>query len=130
MSSTHNLVAQYYLAYHENSINRVNIIFSDNYTAEINGQTLNRREGIIAVSNFFDAFPDVKFTIHDSFQEGKKIVTRWTCNGSHWGEFAGYEPTQKSVQIQGITIFEINKTHIEKIWTIYDELNLFRQFEA
>ena len=129
MSSTNNLVAQYYLAYHENSVNRVENIFADKYTAEVNGIELNRKEGIDAVSTFFDAFPDIKFTIHDSFQEGKKIVTRWTCTGTHWGEFAGYAPTKNSVLIRGITIFEITKTHIEKMWTNYDRLHLFRQLE-
>jgi steroid delta-isomerase-like uncharacterized protein len=39
------------------------------------------------------AFPDIKFKVVDQIAEGDKVVTRWTAEGTHKGEFKGVPPT-------------------------------------
>jgi predicted ester cyclase len=51
------------------------------------------------------AFPEVHFTNDDVLVDGDKVVARWTCNGTHRGDFRGIAPTGKRAEFIGINIF-------------------------
>src|SRR5260370_22260291 len=57
------------------------------------------------ITMVLNAFPDHHQTIHDWIAEHDKVVTRWTVQGTHQGEYAGIAPTGKQVKITGMDIF-------------------------
>src|SRR4051812_23557738 len=54
-----------------------------------------------AIAAFLDAFPDIVFKIVDQIAEGDKVVTRWTAEGTHSGEFRGFPKKGKVIPPSG-----------------------------
>jgi steroid delta-isomerase-like uncharacterized protein len=73
------------------------------------------------------AFSGQKITIEDMFAEGDKVVTRWTSQGTHTGEFMGYKPTNKQFTMSGICIDRIENGKLAESWVIGNEAGMLRQ---
>jgi steroid delta-isomerase-like uncharacterized protein len=72
------------------------------------------------------AFPDLEFTIEDLVAEGDKVVSRWRARGTHSGEFRGLQPTGKSGEVAGTSLFRIADGRIVECWTNADDLSLMQ----
>jgi steroid delta-isomerase-like uncharacterized protein len=73
------------------------------------------------------AFPDIHFSIEDQIAEGDKVVTRWSSDATHTGEFRGMPATGKHGHITGITIMRVVDGKVVEGWTNLDELGLLQQ---
>jgi steroid delta-isomerase-like uncharacterized protein len=82
------------------------------------------------VATFFEAFPDLNVTVEDEIAEGDKVVTRWTIRGTHQGELMGIAPTEKQIELKGITIHRIEGDKIAEEWSRYDNLGMMQQLGA
>ena len=78
-------------------------------------------------SMLHEAFPDYQVTVEDQIAEGDKVVTRWTCRGTHQGEFQGMSPTGQQMTMTGITIFRIANGKLVEGWTNPDLLGMLQQ---
>jgi steroid delta-isomerase-like uncharacterized protein len=87
----------------------------------------NREEFKQMMTTVFNAFPDHQQTIHDWIAQGDKVVTRWTVQGTHQGEYAGIAPTGKQVKIPGIDIFRVIDGKIVEVWAEVNMLGLMEQ---
>ena len=77
-----------------------------------------------------EAFPDYQVTVADQIAEGDKVATRWTCRGTHKGQFQGIPPTGKQMAMSGITIFRIADGKLIEGWTNPDLLGMLQQLGA
>ena len=59
------------------------------------------------MQQFFQAFPDLKATIHEMVAEGDIVVTRLTCQGMHKGAFMGAAPTGRNVTFSALDMVRI-----------------------
>ena len=95
------------------------------------GDEIHGREG---VSQFYAelhaAFPDIHFTIEDQLSAGDKVVTRWTCRGTHKGEFQGMSPTGNQITMTGIDIDRFANGKVVECWPVMDELSMLQQLGA
>jgi steroid delta-isomerase-like uncharacterized protein len=93
------------------------------------GQDIRRlKEEKKHMSNFYEAFPDIHFTIEDMVAEGDKLAVRYTFTGTHKGKGMGIPPTNKKVKIHGITISHRNaEGKIVEEWEKYDTLAAMQQ---
>ncbi len=73
------------------------------------------------------AFPDIQISIEDLIAEGDRVVVRWTCRGTHRGEFAGIPPTNKQVTFTGIDIYRYKGGKRVETWRQLDALGLGQQ---
>ena len=73
------------------------------------------------------AFPDIRFTVEDEIAEGDRVVTRWTGQGTHQGEWRGIAATGKQVSFSGIAIRRIAGGRIAERWVNADYSALMRQ---
>lgn len=89
----------------------------------------NREEFKHMMTTVFNAFPDRQQTIHDWIVEDDKVVTRWTVQGTHKGEYAGIAPTGKQVQFTGMDIFRLADGKIVEVWAEVNMLGLMQQLE-
>ena len=48
----------------------------------------------LSMSEYFNAFPDIHYTLDDIVVEGDKVAVRCTVTGTHKGEFMGHSPNQ------------------------------------
>ena len=79
------------------------------------------------VNTYLNAFPDGHTTVEDVVTEGDKVAYRWTFRGTHQGELMGISPTDKQVEITGITINRLSGGKIEEQWNVFDQLGILRQ---
>jgi steroid delta-isomerase-like uncharacterized protein len=74
------------------------------------------------------AFPDLNVTVEDVIAEADKVVTRVTIRGTHQGETEELgPPTERQVELQGITISRIEGGKIVEDWDSYDNLSFMQQ---
>src|SRR5215213_9222890 len=79
-------------------------------------------------STFFDAFPDINISVEDVIAEGDKVVTRYTIRGTHQGEIEEVgAPTEKRMELKGITIHRFEGDKIVEEWERYDNLSVMQQ---
>jgi steroid delta-isomerase-like uncharacterized protein len=80
------------------------------------------------VSMYFQAFPDINFTVEDVIAEGDKAVSRFTFRGTHQGETEELgPPTGRQVELEGITIHRFEGGKIVEEWERYDNLDFMQQ---
>ena len=76
------------------------------------------------------AFPDAHVSVEDVIAEGDKVVTRTRVRGTHRAELMGIDPTQRHIELKGITIHRIEGGKIVEQWQSYDDLGLMQQIDA
>ncbi len=79
------------------------------------------------VAGLRKAFPDFHITIEDQIADGDRVVTRWTAEGTHLGEFQGIPPTGKHGTMTGIDIDRVVDGKVVECWVNEDDLGLLQQ---
>lgn len=82
------------------------------------------------VRRHYTAFPDQKTTIDEIRAEGDKVVTRWTTQGTQYGDFLGIPPTRKQVKISGTCTDRIADDKIVESWVTWELNDLLSQLEV
>jgi len=80
-----------------------------------------------AVARLLAAFPDLAVTIEGQMADGDQVITRWTLEGTHRGDWREIAPTGRRVRMMGITIFRLAGDRIVESWETADELGLLQQ---
>jgi steroid delta-isomerase-like uncharacterized protein len=90
--------------------------------------------GIEGVREFWrkwrTAFPDFTVQVHDTIAEGDRVVTRWSMEGTHLGEYDGIAPTGKRIGHSAISIDRIENGLITDEWIEFDLFGLMRQLNG
>src|SRR5215212_11378697 len=81
-------------------------------------------------SLFFEAFPDLEFTVDLVAAEDDLAATYWTATGTQHGEWQGIAPTDREVTWQGVNVFRIECGQIVESWGEADHLSLLSQLGA
>ena len=79
------------------------------------------------VTLYRTAFPDMRLTIDDILAEGETVVARWSCRGTHKGDFNGIAPTGKQFNITGISIARFTNGKMFEGYVNWDALGLMQQ---
>jgi steroid delta-isomerase-like uncharacterized protein len=72
------------------------------------------------------AFPDVRFAVEDIIAEGDSVVLRWSCVGTHLGEWAGAPATGRVIPSHGASTFRFRKGLITEELVQWDALSVMR----
>ena len=76
------------------------------------------------------AFPDIRFTIHDTIEQGDKVAARWSATMTHEGSFLGVAATGRTASITGISFQKIEDGKIIEGWDNWDQFGLLVQIGA
>lgn len=80
------------------------------------------------IAPFRTSFTDVHMDIVDLIAEGDKVVGRFTCSGTHLGEWLGHAPTGRRFEaIAEVYIFRFHEGRIAEAWGIEDTLTRLEQ---
>jgi steroid delta-isomerase-like uncharacterized protein len=82
------------------------------------------------MSAFVSAFPDSTIQVNDCIAEGDTVVTLWSINGTHRGEFQQIPATGRSVQFTGIEFNRVRDAKIVEHVAQFDLAGLMRQLTA
>lgn len=80
------------------------------------------------IAPFLASFPDTHMDIVDLVAEGDKVVARFTCSGTHTGEWLGHPPTGRRMEkIDEVTFFRFEDGRIARAWSLEDTLARLQQ---
>lgn len=95
------------------------------------GEPFRGPEGAKAfIGRLREGFPDITFVVEDMVGEGDLVATRWAATGTHGGQFMGFEPTERSASIDGMTFLRFEDGRIAEGWTQLDALALMKTIGA
>ncbi|HEY6767653.1 MAG TPA: ester cyclase [Candidatus Sulfotelmatobacter sp.] len=80
--------------------------------------------------SFRDAFSNIHVEIHDTIEQGDRVVIRWTMSMTHSGTFLGIPQTNRQVSVDGISIQRFADGKIIEAWDKWDQLSLLVQLGA
>ena len=80
------------------------------------------------IAPFQESFPDMRMEIVEIVAEGDRVAARFTCSGTHTGEWLGHAPTGKRFElIDEVTFFRFEHGRIADSWTLEDTLTRLQQ---
>jgi steroid delta-isomerase-like uncharacterized protein len=79
------------------------------------------------VTEFRNAFPDLRVKNEDVIVEGDKVVVRWTAQGKQSGQLMNIPPTNKQVTLKGVDILLVENNKIIERWGEFDALGMLSQ---
>jgi steroid delta-isomerase-like uncharacterized protein len=89
------------------------------------------REGFKSmIRSLREAFPDFHAETEDQIVAGDKVVERWSCTGTHEGEFMGIPPTHRQIEIHGMDISRLEDGRLVEHWTQVDMMSMLQQLGA
>ena len=82
------------------------------------------------IAPFRTSFPDVHMEVVDLIAEDDKVVGRFTCSGTHLGEWRGHAPTGRRFEaVDEVSIFRFSGGRIVEVWALEDDLGRLEQLD-
>jgi predicted ester cyclase len=80
------------------------------------------------IEPFRAAFPDFSMEIVQLVAEGRTVVGRFRCSGTHLGPWRGHAPTGRRFErVDEVYFFEVHDGRIARGWGLEDTLSRLRQ---
>lgn len=118
-------------AYSRGDLSVVDEVAANDLIIHAPSQDIHGRAGAKQfVTMFRAAFPDLQFTVEDQIAEGDMVVTRWTAEGTHRGQFQGIPATGRKIRFMGTDIDRMADGRVVECWAHLDELGLMQQLGA
>ena len=76
---------------------------------------------------FRASFPDVHMEVVDLVAEGARVAARFTCSGTHLGEWRGHPPSGRRFRVDEVYFFEFADRRIARAWGLEDTHRRLRQ---
>lgn len=92
------------------------------------GGGLDREKWLNFDSAFLRACPNLKLSVREQFAEGNRVVTHWSCSGTHTADFLGMAASGNAIQLVGISIDGIENGKIKEHFAMADFTQFMQQF--
>jgi steroid delta-isomerase-like uncharacterized protein len=87
--------------------------------------------GADAVQGMLSAFragiPDLNLTVEQEIAEGDNVVAVWRARGTHSADLFGIPPSNKSVDVQGVSVFRFSGGKIVEDTVLEDTYGMMQQ---
>ncbi len=116
--------------WNKNDHKALNELSVPNLIRNANGarQASNQDEYAAMMTSFFTGFSDFKVALEDTKINGNKATISWRCTGTNNGEFLGNPPTNKKINLPGISVWTFDKEgKAVQEDAYFDNLTLFNQ---
>lgn len=75
---------------------------------------------------YWQAFPDLFFTVQSTVAEENRIAISWSAEGTHQGQIMHIPPTGHRVEVRGISIIEVQDDLVFRGQYIWDLAGMLR----
>jgi predicted ester cyclase len=76
---------------------------------------------------YFNAFPDLHFSIEELIAEGESVFCRSVITGTHDGEIKGIAPTGRQISVDNGEVFRFDGGRFVGYWCQVDVAGMIRQ---
>lgn len=87
----------------------------------------NNEDYIKGVMTFRKGFPDYAISTEDIIAEGDMVVIHGVLRGTHTGEYNGFPPSYKKIEVHIISKYRIVENMIVEAWPLADHMKLLGQ---
>ena len=71
---------QFYTVYNEKKLDLIDTIFTDSYVGHVNAHDIVGAENAKGfIGGFVKGIPDAFYAVKDVFENGDRVICRWTC---------------------------------------------------
>ncbi len=116
-------------AFNSHDLEKAISYFSEDYVGEDVGQATphNGPDGLKRIlEDYFRAFPDLSLTCEDTVVDSDRIVQIWSARGTHKGRLMHIPPTDRQVEIRGVSVLTLRQGLIERGLYMWDVAGLLR----
>lgn len=122
---------KFYEVYNNKNLALIDEIFTADYVGHVNAHDIVGAESAKGfIGGFVEGIPDAFYDVKETMTSGNRVIARWICTGTQTGNFYGMPPTNKSINVTGITIFEIVDGKINQLWNNWDQFTLVQQLQG
>lgn len=95
------------------------------------GKTLSREEFKHRLRTSRAPFPDQRFTVIHSAEEGDRVAVAWTWEATHKGDIPGFPATGRRIAMSGITFYFFDsEDRLTGHWQAVDRLGVMMQLRG
>jgi steroid delta-isomerase-like uncharacterized protein len=119
-------------AWNSHDIEQVLGFYSSQYIGEDVGQAflLRGHEGIRAMlENYWQAFPDLEFTVTDTVVHDTRVAIVWMAEGTHQGTIMNIPATGHRVAVRGVSIIDVEDGLVVRGQYIWDLAGMLRHMK-
>lgn len=116
-------------AWNSHDMEKVLGFYSSEYVAEDVGQAFLLRgpEGVRRMlEKYWQAFPDLAFTITDTLVQNSRLVIVWMAEGTHEGTIMNIPATGHRVAVRGVSILDVEDGLVTRGQYIWDMAGMLR----
>jgi predicted SnoaL-like aldol condensation-catalyzing enzyme len=121
----------------DHNLNAFAALFAEDYVNHQASAAAPAPRGVLpkaATVGFFDArltaIPDLKVTIQQSLAEGDLVAASFAYEGTHKGDYLGFEPTHKRLFFTSCDIFRVSGGKIVEHWGMGDIAGVLAQLKG
>jgi steroid delta-isomerase-like uncharacterized protein len=92
------------------------------------GGSLDRDKWLEFDKAFLQACPNLQLTVKEQFVEGNRVVTHWTCYGTHTADFMGMAASGNPIHLTAVSIDSIENGKIKEHFAMADFTQFMQQF--
>ena len=79
------------------------------------------------LGQFRDGMPDLTLTVDDVAGDGDRTAVRWHAHGTHTADMFGIPPTNRGIDIHGISFLRFEDGRIAEDWVEENTLSVLQQ---
>ncbi|HET6597209.1 MAG TPA: ester cyclase [Anaerolineales bacterium] len=116
-------------AWNSHEMEQVLDFYSSQYIGEDVGQAflLRGHGGIRAMlENYWQAFPDLEFTMTDIVIQDSRVAMVWIAEGTHQGTILNIPPTGHRIAVRGVSIIDVEEGLVVRGQYIWDLAGMLR----
>lgn len=115
--------------FNQHNLDLVDALIAPDYTdhAALPGQSQGRAVVRETAIRHREAFPDLRWVIHDLIAEEDRVALRWSAAGTHRGTYSGVPATGRHIAFGGLTMYRLRGGQVIDEWVAWDELGILRQ---
>ena len=121
----------FYVVYNDKKVSLLDQILTDGYVGHVNSHDIVGAEAAKGfIGGFLEGIPDAFYDVKETFEQGDRVICRWSCVGTQTGNFYGMPTTGQKIDVNGITIFRIEGNKIAELWNVWDQFTLVEQLKG
>ena len=82
------------------------------------------------VMMFQSSFSKIRVTVDQTVEEGDMVASRWTARMTHTGAGLGIPPTNREVEVSGMSMGRFRDGRMIEGWNCWDQMGLMTQIQA
>lgn len=131
MNTPESLTQDYFRACNERDFDSFDRVFSPDFVSHLRlGDVVGLPAFKALMVQFFEAFPDVRWTMQEGIYTANRGVMRYSFRGTHKAPILGIAPSGLTIDAEGCEVAHIVGDRIVEIWNYTDLMGLAAQLRA